>query len=70
VLRDEDDRHVDPIGGDALLQLEAVEIRERNVQDQAARSDGSRVSQELHRRFEGLGLPARAADQPLEAFPQ
>src|SRR5688572_19267835 len=32
----ENDRHVDPIVGDALLQLEAIEIRQRDVEDEAA----------------------------------
>ena len=39
VAGDEDDRHVDPVGGDALLQIETVEVRKIDVQHQAARGE-------------------------------
>ena len=41
VARDEDDRHVNPIGGDALLQFETIEVRKINVKYQAARNEDS-----------------------------
>jgi len=41
VTGDEDDRHVGPIGGDTLLQVETIEVRKTNVQYQAARSKNS-----------------------------
>ena len=42
----------------ALLQIEAVEIRKRHVEHQAARDRGARARQKLLRRRERLRLPA------------
>ncbi len=66
VTRDEDDRHVNPIDSDALLQIETIEVRKSNVKDQAARSQDSWARQEFLSGRERLRLPARAADQRFE----
>ena len=68
VTGDEDDRHVNPIGGDALLQIETVEVRKSNVKHQAARSKDSWAGQEFLRGRECLRLPACAADQQFQRF--
>src|SRR6266852_7819758 len=41
VTRNEDDRHVDPIAGDAFLQIETIETWKRNVEYEAARNKDS-----------------------------
>ena len=68
VARDEDDRHVSPIDGDALLQVETVEARKRNVKHQAARNKGSWAGEEFLCGRECLRLPAFAADQQFQRF--
>src|ERR1700688_2509065 len=47
VTGDEDDRHVNPIDSNALLQIETIEVRKSNVKDQAARSQDSWARQEF-----------------------
>ena len=66
VTREEDDGHVAPLRRDALLQLETIEVRKAHVEDQAARSNGSRVVQELVRGRKGRRLPARGVDQQFQ----
>ena len=39
VARDEDDRHIDSIRSDTLLQVETVEIRKNNVKDKTTRGE-------------------------------
>ena len=56
------------IGRDALLQVEAVEVRKRDIEHQAARSEDARAGEELLRGREGLRLPACASDQQLQRF--
>src|SRR5690349_24126399 len=68
MTRDEDDGHVRPISGDALLQLETVEARERHVEDQAARSTDAGASEEFLRGCEQLRLPTGVADQQVQRF--
>src|SRR5438132_6777371 len=46
VARDEDDRHIGAID-DALLQVQAAEVRKSNVKHQATRSNRSRVNEEF-----------------------
>src|SRR6202022_4250477 len=41
VTRNEDDRHVDPIAGDAFLQIETIETWKRNVKYEATRKKAS-----------------------------
>ena len=62
VTRDENDRHVNSIDGDALLQIETIEVRKTNVKYEAARSNDSWTGEEFLRGREGLRLPASAAD--------
>src|ERR1700724_105375 len=66
VTSDEDDRHVNPIDSDALLQIETIEARKSNVEYQAARSKDSWARQEFLCGRECLRLPACAADQRFQ----
>jgi hypothetical protein len=68
VARDEDDGHVDPIGSDAFLQIETIEVRKRNVKYQAARGKESWAGEEFLCGGESLRLPACAADQQFQRF--
>ena len=63
--RDEDDQHVGPFGGDTLLHIKSIEVRESNVEHQATRTRGSRARQEFLRRRECLSLPARESPATL-----
>jgi hypothetical protein len=65
---DQDDRHVNPIHSDALLQIKTIEVRKRNVKYQAARNNDSWARQEFPRRRECLRLPACVADQQFQRF--
>src|SRR5271156_3172909 len=65
VRRDEDDRHFNSIG-DALLQIETIEIWKSNVQYQAAWSQHSWARQEFLRAREDFRLPACAVDQQFQ----
>ena len=55
VTRDENDRHINPVSRNALLQFKPVEIRERNVKHQAAWGQSARVREEILRGRENLG---------------
>jgi hypothetical protein len=66
VSRNEDDRHVNPIDGDALLQIEAAEVRKTDVEYQAARDKKWWTGEKFLRGREGLGLPPCAADQQFQ----
>src|ERR1700737_3059459 len=68
VTRDEDDRHVNPIDSDALLQIETTEVWKSNVKYQAARSQDSWASEEFLCGRECLRLPACGADQQFQRF--
>src|SRR5713226_7965158 len=63
VSRDEDDWHVNPFDSDALLEIETVKARKRNVQYQAARNKHAWADKEFLCRGECLGLPALRAYQ-------
>jgi hypothetical protein len=58
VARDEDNRHVNPIGGDALLQIETIETWKRNVKYEAARNKDSWAAEKLLRGREGVYVEA------------
>src|SRR5262245_36023045 len=62
---DEDNRHLGSIG-DESLQVEAIEVREADIEDQATRSGRAAPRQELLRRREDLGRPARAFDEQFQ----
>src|SRR5208283_6065733 len=68
VPRDEDDGHVNSIGSDAHLQIEAIEVRKLNVKYQATRGEDSGTSQELLCGSECFHLAACALDQQFERF--
>ena len=68
VTRDEDDGHVDPIDSDALLKIEAVEVRKINVKNQAARSKDWWAGEEFPCGRKCLRLPACGADQQFQRF--
>src|SRR3984957_12940170 len=65
---DEDDRHVNSIGGDALLQIEAIEVRKLNVKYQATRREDSGTSQEFLCGSECFRPAACALDQQFKPF--
>jgi hypothetical protein len=67
VAGDEDDRHVGPLG-ELLLQLEAVESRQRHVEDEAAGNSGARAGEKGLRRRKHLGVPTSGLDQQLQRF--
>src|SRR5258708_5322747 len=64
--RNEDDRHVRPVDCDALLQIEAVETRKSNVENQTARDMDSWARQEVLCGLESFWLPTCVADQQFE----
>src|SRR5262249_6227565 len=66
VARNEDDRHVGPIGGHALLQVETVEVWQRKIENEAARRGDPPMREEFLRGGENLDLPAGEANQRLE----
>jgi hypothetical protein len=68
VTRDEDDGHVNPIGSDALLQIEIIETRKTDVQHKAIRDKDWWARQQLLCGCEYLRLPARASDQRFQRF--
>jgi hypothetical protein len=47
VTGDEDDRHLDPIDGDTLMQIETVEVWQTNVEDHATRGEDLWARKEL-----------------------
>ncbi len=53
--------------GEALLQVEAVEVRKRHVEHEAARRKGARARQERLRGREGLGLASLRCGSALRA---
>src|SRR4029077_1959474 len=65
VPSDENDRHVYPFA-DLLLQIEAVETRKRDIQNQTADPAVSWMCEEILRRFERESLPPGRADQQLK----
>src|SRR6266481_3279207 len=68
VTRNEDDRHVDPIAGDAFLQIETIEAWKRNVKYEAARNKDPWAAEKFLRGREYLRQPAFAANQQLQRF--
>src|SRR5579864_1956139 len=66
VTRNEDDRHVDPIAGDAFLQIEAIETWEGHVKYEAARNEDSCAAEKFLCGREYFWLPAFAANQQLQ----
>src|SRR5437879_4257014 len=62
VTRNKDDRHVDPIAGDAFLQIETIEAWKRNVKYEAARNKDSWAAEKFLRGREYFRLPAFAAN--------
>jgi hypothetical protein len=58
----EDDRHVDPIAGDAFLQIETIETWKRNVKYEAARNKDSWAAEKFLCGREYFWLPAFAAN--------
>ena len=66
IPRDEDDRHVRPIGSDALLQVEAVEIRKPDVEDQAARRERARMGKECRGGGKCCRIPTGTLNERVE----
>lgn len=66
VAGDENDRQVEPLGADTLLQLEPVQVRQRHVQHQAAGSEMPGPVEEFLTRRKRLRLPTCAADQRFQ----
>jgi hypothetical protein len=66
VTGNEDDRHVDPIAGDAFLQIETIEAWKRNVKYEAARNKDSWAAEKFLRGREYFRLPAFATNQQLQ----
>src|SRR5438309_3179690 len=58
VTRNKDDRHVDPIAGDAFLQIETIEAWKRNVKYEAARNKDSWAAEKFLRGREYFRQPA------------
>src|SRR5258708_24060334 len=65
VPRNEDDRHIDPIAGDAFLQIETIETWKRNVKYEATRNKDSWAAEKFLCGREYLPLPPCAANQHL-----
>src|SRR5437660_8021021 len=66
VASDEDDRAVDPLDGDSFLEVETAEVGKVNVENEAARSQDSRVGKKLASGAEGFGPPTLRADQQFQ----
>src|SRR6266581_4662405 len=66
VTRNEDDRHVDPIAGDAFLQIETIETWKRNVKYEAARNKDSWTAEKFLCGREYFRLQAFPANQQLQ----
>src|ERR1700689_3122117 len=62
------DRHVFPVGSDALLQIETIEVRQIDVEYQAAWSDNAWAGQKFLCGRERLRLPTLATDQRFQRF--
>ena len=58
---DEDDWHVRPVGRDALLKIEPVEVRQGHVEHQAARNPERGLGEKLPPRRKRPRLPAHPA---------
>src|SRR5215831_11565411 len=68
VAGDEDDRHGCLFNGDALLQLETISIRQRDIENEAMRHGNARAREEVLSGREYLRPPALGMDQQLERF--
>src|ERR1700689_157599 len=68
VARDEDDRHVSSIGGQAFLQIETIQIGEGHVEHPATRPRRARARQEFPGGRESLNLPSLESQQRLKRF--
>src|SRR5712675_3368503 len=66
VTGNKDDGHVDPIAGDAFLQIETIETWKRNVKHEAARNKDSRAAEKFLCGHEYFRLPTFAANQQLQ----
>jgi hypothetical protein len=66
VGRDEDDGHLDPLGSQAPLKLETVEVRKRHVEHEAARCRNGCARQKRLCGREGQRMPARRIDEQLQ----
>src|SRR5258708_37108796 len=67
VARYEDDRHVDPIDGDAPLQFKPIEVRKGKVKDKAAWRPGSWTVEEILNGGKCLPMPASAANERVRS---
>src|SRR4051812_41751379 len=68
VTGDEDDRHVDPLGGDQLLELEPIQVWKTDIEHETTGRQNSGPVEELLRGRECLWLPTGGVDQELERF--
>src|SRR5580658_1352283 len=64
----ENDLHIDAVGY-APLQLKAVQVRQRHVEDETAWRDGPRPSKECPRGSKNFGVPTRAAIKLVQQLP-
>jgi hypothetical protein len=60
--RDEDDRRVD-VAGQLLLELEAIDVRQLDIEDKARREIGLRIGQIVRGGSERLGAPSERRQQ-------
>jgi hypothetical protein len=64
----EDDRHILSLHRSPFLEFKAIQARKRDIQDEAAWSQGARTGQEFLGRSESLNLQTFVADQVLQRF--
>ncbi len=67
--RDDDDRHFSSFAGHQRLEFEAIDVRETDLQHQAAWSGGRRAVEEGGSAGKGVGYPARGLGQLRQRFP-
>src|SRR5262249_34494959 len=63
MTRNEDNRHFGALSCDYLLHFEAIKVRKRQIQDDAAGNKGRWATEKFPGRLKGLDLPAFAANQ-------
>jgi hypothetical protein len=66
--RNEDNWHFRALDGYALLQVETVKARKKNVKDKTIRNDGWRTPEEFLWGCKCFGPPAVAADKQFQRF--
>ena len=66
MIGQEDNRHVFPVGCEAILQIATIETQKLNIENETTRHKSSATTQKLRHGLECLWLPPRVADQQFK----